>query len=351
MFAARIELRIGSLDIDVAVDAADGETVALLGPNGAGKTTILRAIAGLLAIERGRIEVDGLVLDDPAAGVFVPTANRPIGLVFQDYLLFPRMSALDNVAFGLRARGMAKAPARAAAAGWLDRFGLAGHAASRPRALSGGQSQRVALARALATSPRLLLLDEPLAALDAGTRVQVRTSLRHNLATFGGARILVTHDPVDAMVLADRVIVVENGRVTQTGTVTEVARHPRSRYVAELVGVNLLHGTAAGPHLVRLGSGSELVVADPLPGAEVVVAVRPQAVAVYRDKPDGSPRNVWPATVSDVEVDRDRVRVQLDGPVPLVAEVTPGALAELELAPGAPVWAAVKAVELSVYTQ
>ena len=350
MFAARIELRIGSLDIDVAVDAADGETVALLGPNGAGKTTILRAIAGLLAIDRGRIQIDGLVLDDPAADVFVPTADRPIGVVFQDYLLFPRMSALDNVAFGLRARGMDKPTARAAAAGWLDRFGLAGHAANRPRALSGGQSQRVALARALATSPRLLLLDEPLAALDAGTRVQVRTSLRRYLATFGGARILVTHDPVDAMVLADRVIVVEDGRVTQHGTVTEVARHPRSRYVAELVGVNLLHGSAAGPHLVRLESGSELVVADPLPGDEVVVAVRPQAVAVYREKPDGSPRNVWPATVSDIEVDRDRVRVQLDGPVPLVAEVTPGALAELELAPGRAVWAAVKAVELTVYT-
>jgi molybdate transport system ATP-binding protein len=351
MFAARIKLRIGSLDIDVAVAATDGETVALLGPNGAGKTTILRAIAGLLAIERGRIEVDGLVLDDPVAGVFVPTANRPIGLVFQDYLLFPRMSALDNVAFGLRARGMAKPAARAAAAGWLERFGLAGHAASRPRALSGGQSQRVALARALATSPRLLLLDEPLAALDAGTRVQVRASLRRYLATFGGARILVTHDPVDAMVLADRVIVVEDGRVTQAGTVTEVARHPQSRYVAELVGVNLLHGNAAGPHLVRLESGSELVVADPLPGEQIVVAVRPQSVAIYRDKPDGSPRNVWPATVSDVEIDRDRVRVQLEGPVPLVAEVTPGALAELELAPGTPVWATVKAVELSVYTQ
>ncbi|MGH8834807.1 MAG: TOBE domain-containing protein, partial [Actinomycetes bacterium] len=143
----------------------------------------------------------------------------------------------------------------------------------------------------------------------------------------------------------------EDGRVIQSGTVSEVARHPRSRYVAELVGVNLLHGTAAGPHLVRLESGSELVVADPVPGDEVVVAVRPQAVAVYREKPAGSPRNVWPATVCDVEVDRDRVRVQLDGPVPLVAEVTPGALAELELVPGTLVWATVKAVELSAYTQ
>ena len=351
MFTARIALRIGSLGIDVAIDAADGETVAVLGPNGAGKTTILRAIAGLLALESGRIEVDGLVLDDPAAGVFVPPAARPIGVVFQDYLLFPRMSALDNVAFGLRARGTPKPAARVAAASWLERFELAEHAGSRPQALSGGQSQRVALARALATSPRLLLLDEPLAALDARTRLRVRGELRRYLATFGGARILVTHDPVDAMVLADRVIVVEDGHVTQSGTVAEVARHPRSRYVAELVGVNLLPGNAAGSHAVTLQSGAELVVADEVPATDVVVAVRPQAVAVYRDKPDGSPRNVWPATVVDVEIDRDRVRVQLAGPVPLVAEVTPAALADLDLAPGAEVWAAVKAVELSVYTR
>ncbi|MCI0689348.1 MAG: ATP-binding cassette domain-containing protein [Sporichthyaceae bacterium] len=351
MFSARIELQLGTLDLAVDLDAADGETVAVLGPNGAGKTTVLRVVAGLLALDRGRLEVDGLVLDDPAAGVFVPTADRPIGLVFQDYLLFPRMSALDNVAFGLRARGVPKGDARAQATQWLQRLDLADQALARPRALSGGQSQRVALARALATSPRLLLLDEPLAALDAGSRVKVRSELRRYLATFGGARLLVTHDPVDAMVLADRVIVVEHGRVTQVGTVVDVARHPRSRYVAELVGVNLLHGTAAGTHQVRLRSGAELTVADPVPGQDLVVAVRPQSVAVHREQPHGSPRNVWPATVTDLEVDRDRVRVQLDGPVPLVAEVTPAALAELELSPGTPVWAAVKAVELAVYTR
>ncbi len=351
MFSARIELQLGTLDLAVDLDAADGETVAVLGPNGAGKTTVLRVVAGLLALDRGRLEVDGLVLDDPAAGVFVPTADRPIGLVFQDYLLFPRMSALDNVAFGLRARGVPKGDARAQATQWLQRLDLADQALARPRALSGGQSQRVALARALASSPRLLLLDEPLAALDAGSRVKVRSELRRYLATFGGARLLVTHDPVDAMVLADRVIVVEHGRVTQVGTVVDVARHPRSRYVAELVGVNLLHGTAAGTHQVRLRSGAELTVADPVPGQDLVVAVRPQSVAVHREQPHGSPRNVWPATVTDLEVDRDRVRVQLDGPVPLVAEVTPAALAELELSPGTPVWAAVKAVELAVYTR
>jgi molybdate transport system ATP-binding protein len=346
---ATIGLALGDLDVDVDLAVADREVVALLGPNGAGKTTVLRAIAGLHPLDRGGIEVDGRALDDPATGVFVPTAERPIGVVFQDYLLFPRMSALENVAFGLRARGVPKAQARARAAGWLERVDLADHAAARPRALSGGQAQRVALARALATEPRVLLLDEPLAALDAGARLHVRAELRRHLASFGGARLIVTHDPVDAMVLADRLVVIERGRVTQTGTAADVTRHPRSRYVAELVGVNLLHGVAAGEHAVRLAGGAELVVADPLPGHDVAVALRPQAVALHRVQPEGSPRNTWPATVADLEADRDRVRVQLDGSIPLVAEVTPAAVADLDLVPGAAVWASVKAVDLTAY--
>ncbi|HKH24433.1 MAG TPA: ABC transporter ATP-binding protein [Acidimicrobiales bacterium] len=349
MLRATIGLALGDLDVDVDLAVADREVVALLGPNGAGKTTVLRGIAGLHPLDRGSIEVDGRALDDPATGVFVPTAERPIGVVFQDYLLFPRMSALENVAFGLRARGVPKAQARARAEGWLERVDLADHAAARPRALSGGQAQRVALARALATEPRVLLLDEPLAALDAGARLHVRAELRRHLASFGGARLIVTHDPVDAMVLADRLVVIERGRVTQTGTAADVTRHPRSRYVAELVGVNLLHGVAAGEHAVRLAGGAELVVADPLPGHDVAVALRPQAVALHRGQPEGSPRNTWPATVADLEADRDRVRVQLDGSIPLVAEVTPAAVADLDLVPGAAVWASVKAVDLTAY--
>jgi molybdate transport system ATP-binding protein len=356
---ADITLRLGDLDLDAAVEVADGEVVALLGPNGAGKTTVLRCIAGLQAVDAGRIEIDGRVLDDPAAGTFVPTAERPIGVVFQDHLLFPRLTALDNVAFGLRARGVPKVQARADAARWLARVGLAEVAGAKPRALSGGQSQRVALTRALATEPRVLLLDEPLAALDARSRVHVRAELRRHLATFAGARLLVTHDPVDALVLADRLVVIEDGRVTQRGTTAEVARRPRSRYVAELVGLNLLHGTAAGEHTVRLASGAELTVADPLPGHEVAVAVRPQAVTLHRRPPEGSARNAWPAVVVDLEADHDRVRVQLteraqagtDGASlsAIVAEVTPASVAELGLAPGTEVWATVKAVDLAVY--
>jgi molybdate transport system ATP-binding protein len=339
----------GGFDLDVEFEAADGETVALLGPNGAGKTTTLRAIAGLRPLDQGRIELDGDVLDEPATGMFVPTAKRPIGVVFQEYLLFPRLSALENVAFGLRAHGVPKLEARRQARAWLERLDLADQARARPRTLSGGQAQRVALARALATSPRLLLLDEPLAALDARTRMRVRSDLRHHLASFAGARILVTHDPVDAMVLADRLIVLEAGRIRQAGTVSDVARHPRSSYVADLVGVTLLEGRRAGEHAVRLASGGELTVADRLTADEVAVAVRPQAVALHRAHPEGSPRNVWPATVVDLQADRDRVRAELAGPVPLVAEVTPAAVAALDLAPGAAVWATVKAVDLVAY--
>jgi molybdate transport system ATP-binding protein len=346
---AAIGLNLGDFHLDIDLEVGDGEVVALLGPNGAGKTTALRVIAGLQPLDNGRIELDGVVLDDPAADVFVPTAHRPIGVVFQDYLLFPRLSALDNVAFGLRARGHDKASARKRAREWLERFALAEHANAKPRTLSGGQAQRVALARTLATDPRLLLLDEPLAALDAGTRLQVRTELRRHLATFNGARLLVTHDPVDALVLADRLVIVERGHVTQTGIPAAVTARPASRYIAQLVGINLLHGTATGEHTVRLDTGAELTVADPLPGSDIALAIRPQAIALHSHQPDGSPRNTWAAAITDVEADHDRVRVTLAGPVAATAEITPAAVAELDLAPGVSVWATVKAVDLTAY--
>jgi molybdate transport system ATP-binding protein len=282
----------------------------------------------------------------------VPIGDRPIGFVFQDYLLFPRLTALDNVAFGLRARGHTKADARDAARRWLERFDIADHADVKPRALSGGQAQRVALARALATDPRLLLLDEPLAALDASTRLAVRAELRRHLTSFPGARLLVTHDPVDALVLADRLVIIEHGHITQTGRPADVTARPASRYIAQLVGINLLHGTAHGDRTVRLRTGASLTVADPLPNAQdLAIAIRPQAIALHRQQPQGSPRNTWQATVTNLEPDRDRVRIGLAGPVPATAEITPTAVAELELAPGQTVWATVKAVDLTVYAR
>jgi molybdate transport system ATP-binding protein len=346
---AEVRLRLGPLDLDAAVGAPTGEVVAVVGPNGAGKTTLLRALAGLVPLDSGRVELDGRVLDDPAEGVWVPPERRPVGVVFQDSLLFPHLTALENVAFGLRCRGRGRREARAAALGWLERFGLAGHAGSRPRALSGGQAQRVALARALAVEPRLLLLDEPLAAADPGARAELRREVRRHLAAFPGARLLVTHDPVEALVLADRLVVLEGGRVVQAGTPAEVSRRPRSEFAARLVGRNLFRGRAGG-HAgeVVLPGGATIVAAERASG-DVFAAVPPSAVALHGEPPAGSPRNVWPATVVDLDVEGDRVRVALDGPVPLVAEVTAAAVAELGIGPGLLVWAAVKATEVEVY--
>ena len=344
---ADVGLRLGQLALEVELAVATGELVVLLGPNGAGKTTLLRALAGLVALDRGRVVLDGEVLEDTAAGVVVPTERRPIGFVFQDYLLFPHLSALENVAFGLRARGLPKAEARRQAAAWLERVGLAGHIGSRPRALSGGQAQRVALARAMVSDPRLLLLDEPLAALDAATRTEVRRDLRRHLASFDGTRLLVTHDPLEAMALADRLIVLEGGHLTQTGTPDQVSAQPRSRYVAELVGINLYRGRAAGL-AVELAGGATLVTAGDHHG-EVFAAVHPHAVALHRQAPEGTPRNVWAGTADTLDVVGDRVRVRVTGTVPIVAEVTPAAASELRLADGGPVWATVKATEVTVY--
>jgi len=344
---ADLGLTLGKLELEVELAVATGELVVLLGPNGAGKTTLLRALAGLVALERGRVVLDGAVLEDTGDRTRIPTERRPIGFVFQDYLLFPHLSALENVAFGLRARGLPKAEARHRAAAWLDRVGLAAHTAARPRALSGGQAQRVALARAMVGDPRLLLLDEPLAALDAATRTELRRDLRRHLASFDGTRLLVTHDPLEALALADRLVVLEGGRVTQTGTPAEVSQRPRSRYVAELVGVNLFRGRADGA-IVRLADGATLVTADDHDG-EVYAAVHPHAVALHRQPPEGTPRNVWAGTADTFDVIGDRVRVRVTGSVPIVAEVTPAAAGELRLADGGPVWASVKATEVTVY--
>jgi molybdate transport system ATP-binding protein len=345
---AHLGLRLGTLDLDAHLGIADGEVVALLGPNGAGKSTALRALAGLLPLATGSITLDGTVLDDPDGGQWVPAERRPVGFVFQDHLLFPTMSVVENVAFGLRARGAARREAHRRAAELLERFGLAAYAGQRPTSLSGGQAQRVALARALAVRPRLLLLDEPLAALDAGTRAEVRRDLRLLLGGFDGCRLLVTHDPVDAHALADRVVVLEGGRVTQEGTLAEVTAHPRSAYVARLVGTNLLSGTALGG-AVTLPSGLTFVVAEGVPDGPAHVAVHPRAIALYPSRPEGSPRNTWPAAVAGVDHHGDRVRVALDTPAGLVAEITPLAQRELGLAPGDRVWAAAKATEVDAY--
>jgi molybdate transport system ATP-binding protein len=241
-----------------------------------------------------------------------------------------------------------KAAARADAAGWLEQVGLTDHAGHRPRQLSGGQAQRVALARALAARPRLLLLDEPLAALDAGTRLVLRTDLRRHLTSYGGPAVVVTHDAVEAMVLTDVLVVIEGGRIVQSGPPAEVARRPGTDYVARLLGLNLYRGTAAGDR-VTIAGGGELMLAEHASGP-VHVALRPSAVALHRGRPgQSSPRNVWAGRIRGVEAVGDRVRVAVTGPPVVLADVTTDAVADLELATGSEIWVSVKATEVTVY--
>ena len=344
---AQLQARVGSFDLDVDLSIAPGEVVALLGPNGAGKTSVLRALAGLLTIDAGRIALDGIVLDEPANAIRMPVEQRPIGVVFQDYLLFPHLSVLENVAFGLRSRGVGRTTATARARSWLDRVGLGPAANRKPGSLSGGQAQRVALVRALATDPALLLLDEPMAALDVSTRVELRRELRQHLESFRGVRLLVTHDPVEAMAMADRLIVLEHGRVLQTGSPAEVTQRPRSRYVADLVGVNLFRGTAR-QNVITISGGGSLTAVGVTDG-DVFAVVHPRTVALYRARPDGTPRNVWEGRATDLDLQGDRVRVRLQGSPSIVAEVTPAAVRELGLDRGDQVWIGVKATEVDVY--
>lgn len=341
---ADIRIARNGFSLEVQLSARDGETVAILGPNGAGKTTLLRALAGLIPFD-GQLLLDGAVLDDSATGLHTPTERRRVGLVFQDHVLFPHMSALDNIAFGLRAQG--RRDATRLAREWLSRAGLSDRESATPRELSGGQAQRVALLRTLATEPRLLLLDEPLSALDVSIRAEVRRELSRRLADFKGVRLLVTHDPVEAIALADRLVVLEAGKVIQSGTPAEVTARPRSRFVADLAGVNLLRGRARGDH-IELESGASLAVPDAGDG-DVFAVIHPRAIALYLSRPEGTPRNVWKGRAEDLDLEGQRVRVRLGGPVPLVAEVTPGAVRDLRLDSHAEVWIAVKATEVSVY--
>ena len=344
---AKIKAGIGAFDLDVGLAVAAGELVAVLGPNGAGKTSLLRALAGLLPLSGGRVALDGVVLEDPALGIRVPSERRPVGLVFQDYLLFPHLSVLENVAFGLRARGRRHETAVVEARRWLDRVGLPTDGNRKPASLSGGQAQRVALARVLATSPALLLLDEPMAALDASAKVEFRRDLRNHLESFAGVRLLVTHDPIEAIAMADRLVVLEDGRVLQSGTPADVTQHPRSRYVADLVGVNLFRGRASHD-VITLSGGGSLTAAGAADG-DVFAVVHPRTVALYRTRPDGTPRNVWEGRAIDLDLLGDRVRVQVAGSPAIVAEVTPASVRELGLDRGDPVWISVKATEITVY--
>lgn len=338
---ARIVTRLGDFHLDADLTCAPGETVALLGPNGAGKSTVLKSIAGLHPIDTGWIRIGSQTVDEPEAKAFVPPEHRRVGMVFQDYLLFPHMTVRQNIEFGPRNLRLPTSTA------WIDALELTDLLNRTPHQLSGGQAQRVALARALATDPQLLLLDEPLAALDASTKQTVRGELRQFLQRFERGTVMVTHDPLDALVLADRIVVMEAGRVTQEGPTAQVASEPRTDYLAAVLGVTLLRGNASDG-AVACDSGGTLIASTNLSGP-VVAIIRPQAISLHTNRPEGSARNVWHTTITNVDAHHDQVRVALAGPPPITAAITPAAVAELGLVPGQQVWASLKATDIAVH--
>lgn len=341
---AQMQVAIGTFDLDVELSAASDETLVVVGPNGAGKSTLLRVLAGLVALDSGRLIVDGIAWDDPTNNVFLRPEDRGIGMVFQGSALIPHLDARSNVAFGLRTRGVGRSAAFARAESLLEEMGLSGLNRRLPSQLSGGQCQRVALARAMACEPALLLLDEPLAAIDASTKTAMRSLLGQRDEQ---TRIIVTHDPIDALTLADRIVVVENGTVTQSGRPSDLINRPRSTYVAEIFGVNPLHGQLSGNQL-DVGGMVLTVGAHTAEDGAVIAVIRPRAVSLHRHRPEGSPRNVWSTTIAGFELGADRVRVRLGSPLPLAVEITPAGLAALDLRNGDEVWASVKASEISV---
>jgi molybdate transport system ATP-binding protein len=372
---AHLRTRRGDFDVDLPLRAEDGEVLAVLGPNGAGKTTALHALAGLVHLERGVVRVDGVTWADDHH--HLDPSQREVGMLAADHLLFPHLTARANVGFGPRSRGAGRGAARARADRELAALGIGDLAERRPAQLSHGQAQRVALARALATDPRLLLLDEPLSALDPATRPHVRATLAGRLRAYRGVTVMVTHDPLDALTLADHLVFVDDGRVVQEGSPGDVVARPRNPYVAHVVGLNLRPGTAVDDTTVQTDLGPVVTGGHEHRGPSWV-AFPPNAVALYPERPQGSVRNVWPATVQSVEMVGQSARVRLAVPTtggsdatsatsppgggasrggpapaetapPFIAEVTAGSVASLRLHPGTRVWAGVKATEVSAY--
>jgi molybdate transport system ATP-binding protein len=345
--AVRAVIENRGVDIEFAVSA--GEVVAVLGPNGAGKSTALHVIAGLVRPDSGMVRVGDRVLTDTSAGIHVATHDRRVGLLMQDPLLFPHLSVAANVAFSPRS-------SRAAAAHWLREVDAADLAGRMPRQLSGGQAQRVALARALAAEPDVLMLDEPLAGLDVAVATAMRKVLRQVLARDGRSAVLVTHDLLDVLTLADRVLILESGRIVETGSTATVLAAPRSQFAARFAGVNLIGGTADSDGVLTTAWGTVWhgsAADDVVVGESAVAVFKPAAVAVYRDKPHGSPRNTVEVTVAELDSFGAAVRVraddQPDGAPGFAADITAESAADLRLAPGDRVYFSVKAQEVTVH--
>jgi molybdate transport system ATP-binding protein len=355
MLVADLAERRGSFELAVTLTAPAGATTVLVGESGAGKTSILRLLAGLDHPERGSLTLDGQVYVDTSAGVHRPAWDRDVGYVAQDFSLFPHLTVFDNVAFGLRAAGVAHTDVATRVAEALGRTGVSDLSDRLPGELSGGQQQRAAVARAVVLRPRLLLLDEPLSALDVQTRRQLRGELRALLRELPCVTIYVTHSPLEALLFGDQIVVVENGRVTQAGSREELLRRPRSRYVAELIGTNLFVGRWAMPigerPVVRTSEGALEVGSAPREGA-VFATVSPREITLSLTPPAGSAQNVFAGPVLEVAPEPpagERVRVVVGTEPLIVAEVTETAVESLGLREGMLVHAAFKATGVQTY--
>ena len=356
MLTIAVSKRLRAFTLEVDTSFAAGVTT-LVGPSGAGKSTILRLVAGLLRPDSGSILLGATLLDDAARAYHLAPGRRAVGMVFQEYALFPHLSVAANVGYGLQAHRVGRTERGRRVAEMLERLGIGALAHERPDRISGGQRQRVALARALVTQPRALLLDEPLAALDPQTRAAVRGELRAVLADLSIPTLLVTHDYADALVFRERIVILAQGVVVQDGPHADLLAHPASRFVAEFTGVNFFEGVLLGRaegHLghILVGDGVELYApAEGLTPGPISISLRPWDVTLSLEPPAGSARNVLPARVRDVLPVGGRVRVALAagarGELPLVAEITPEAREALGCAEGQQLYAAFKATSLT----
>ncbi len=356
MLVADLVERRAAFELAVALSCEPGATTALVGESGAGKTSVLRLLAGLDYPLRGTIRLDSDLYLDTGSGVRRPAWERDVGYVAQDFALFPHLTVFENVAFGLRAGGTRREEVTGRVGEALERVGITALGRRSPLQLSGGERQRAAIARALVLRPRLLLLDEPLSALDVQTRRQLRGELRALLRELPCVTIYVTHSPLEALAFGNRIVVMESGRVSQEGSREELLRRPRSRYVAELIGTNLFIGgwglPVSGRPVVRTSDGTLVVGAPPGEGA-VFASVSPREVTLHRESPEGSAQNVFAGPVLEILPEPpggERVRVVVGTDPPLVAEVTEAAVASLGLHEGLPVYAAFKATGVQTYS-
>ncbi|GAC1394291.1 MAG: ABC transporter ATP-binding protein [Ktedonobacteraceae bacterium] len=381
MLNITLDTHLNTFHLSLSFSASQGETTVLLGESGAGKSTVLRIVAGLLKPQKGHIAFGDTIYFDSERDIAVPPQERPFGYVFQDYALFPHLTVFENIAFGLRAQHLSRSLIRQRVGAVLEQVHLPGLDQRRPAQLSGGQQQRVAIARALALQPQLLLLDEPLSALDVQTRREVRQELRHILAEIDITTIMVTHTYLEALLFGQLILVLEHGHVLQQGGQRDLLEHPRSAYVAELIGVNFFHGRIMryespticalqihnGPQPVEvLATLREQEVSTPRPhiGEEAYVIVEPQSVTLYPTQPNSSARNTFRGEVMQIvrvgnaplSTDKEsegvlRVSLLIDTTMPpLTAEITEASSARLNLHEGSVVYATFKATEARAYT-